>query len=105
MPNKPTRVTKKIATAIDDIFINSVTTSNFKTGIVKSDNSDDFLIFFVADYNTHLKKVKERYIFSRDLSSVSIEKLKYKLLTVSWDSITSVTLLIRIMHIITLLNF
>ena len=47
--NKPTRVTKNTATAIDHIFINSVTTNKFKTGIIKSDISDHFPIFFVAD--------------------------------------------------------
>ena len=46
--NKPTRVTKNTATAIDHVFINSVTTTKFKTGIIKSDISDHFPIFFVA---------------------------------------------------------
>ena len=49
--NKRTRVTKNTATAIDHIFINSVTTTKFKTGIIKSDISDHFPIFFAADYN------------------------------------------------------
>ena len=40
--NKPTRVTKNTATAIDHIFINSVTTTKFKTGIIKSDILDNF---------------------------------------------------------------
>ena len=33
--NKSTRVTKNTATAINQILINSVTTTNFKTGIIK----------------------------------------------------------------------
>ena len=37
--NKPTRVIKNTATAIDHIFINSVTITKFKTGIIKSDIS------------------------------------------------------------------
>ena len=72
--NKPTRVTKNTATAVDHIFINSVTTTK---------------LFFVADYNIHLKETKERFIFRRDLSDVSVENFKYKLRTVSWDSITN----------------
>ena len=59
--NKPTRVTKNTATAIDNIFINSVTTSKFKTGIIKSDISDHFPIFFVADYNIHVKETKRTF--------------------------------------------
>ena len=87
--NKPTRVTKTTATAIDHIFINSVTTTKFKTGIIKSNISYHFLIFFVADYNIHIKETKEHFKFRRDLSDFSVEKFKYKLHTVSWDSITN----------------
>ena len=87
--NIPTRVTKNTATAIDHIFINSVTTTKFKTGIIKSDISDHFPIFFVADYNIHIKETKERLIFRRDLSDISVEKFKCKLRTVSWDTMTN----------------
>ena len=87
--NNPTRVTKNTATAIDHIFINSVTTTKFKTGIIKSDISDHFPVFFVTDYNIHIKKTKERFMFRRDLTVNSVEKFKYKLRTVSWDSITN----------------
>ena len=87
--NKPTRVTKNTATAIDHIFINSVTTTKFKTGIVKSDISDHFPIFFVAGYDIHIKETKERFIFRRYLSDISVEKFKCKLCNVSWDSITN----------------
>ena len=87
--NKPTRVTKNTATAIDHIFINFFTTTKFKTGIIKSDISDHFPIFFAADYNVHIKETKERFIFRRDLSDISVEKFKYKLRIVSWDSITN----------------
>ena len=86
--NKPTRVTKNIATAIDHIFINSVTTTKFKSGNIKSDISDHFPIFVVADYNIHIKETKERFIFRRDLSDTFVEKFKYKLRSVSWGSIT-----------------
>ena len=54
--NKTARITKNTTAAIDHIFINSVTTTKFKTGIIKSDISDHFLIFFVADYNIHRNK-------------------------------------------------
>ena len=77
--NKPTRITKNTATSIDHIFINSVTTTKFKTGVIKSDISDHFPIFFVADYNIHIKETKEHFIFSRNLSDISVEKFKYKL--------------------------
>ena len=56
--NKSTRVTKNTATVIDHIFINSVTTTKFKTGIIKSDILDHFPVLFVTDYNIHIKKNK-----------------------------------------------
>ena len=83
------RVNNNTATAIDHFFINSVTPTKFKTGIIKSDISDHFPIFSVADYNIHIKQTKERFIFRRDLSDNSVEKFKYELHTVSWDSITN----------------
>ena len=81
--NKPTRVTKNTATGINHIFINSVTTTKFKTGIIKLDISDHFPIFFVAGYNIHIKETEERFIFRCDLSDISVERFKYKLHTVN----------------------
>ena len=44
--SKPTRITKKTATAaIDHILTNSFVENNFKTAIIKSDVSDHFPIF------------------------------------------------------------
>ena len=42
--NKPTRVTRKTATAIDHILTNSFIDTTIKTGIIKSDVSDHFPI-------------------------------------------------------------
>ena len=42
--NKPTRITRKTATAIDHIFTNSFVDTTIETGIIKSDVSDDFPI-------------------------------------------------------------
>ena len=56
--NKPPLVTKNTAAPIDHIFINFVTTTKFKTGIIKSGILDYFSVFFVADYNIHIKQTK-----------------------------------------------
>ena len=76
--NKPTGVTKKTATATAQIFINSFTKAKFKTGIIKFNASDHFPIFFVADYNIHIKEARQCYIFTCDLSDISVEKFRYK---------------------------
>ena len=40
--NKPTRVTRNTATAIDHIITNSIINAEFKTGIIQTDISDHF---------------------------------------------------------------
>ena len=45
--NKSARVTRNTATAIDHIIRNSVINAEFKTGIMKTDISDNFPIFFI----------------------------------------------------------
>ena len=59
------RMTAIINKPVDHIFINSLTTNKFKTGIIKSDISTHFSIFFVACYNIHKKETEERYISRR----------------------------------------
>ena len=71
---KPTRNIKKTVIAIDDISFNSVTTTKFKIGIMKSDILGHFPIFFVADYNIHIKELKEHYIFRCDSSEVCMHE-------------------------------
>ena len=60
--NKPTRVTKNTATAIDHIFINSVTTTKFKTGIIKSDILEKFLAHFMTSVSQKRKKCNNPWI-------------------------------------------
>ena len=100
---KPTRVTKNTATAIDHIFINSITTTKFKTGIIKSDILDHFPIFFVANYNIHIKETKNvSYLGANFL----IFPWKYSNTNCTLVAGTvSQTLLIGIRHMITSLNF
>ena len=44
--NKPTRVTSSSVTAIDNILTNSFFDLSLKTGIIKTDISDHFPIYF-----------------------------------------------------------
>ena len=101
--NKPARVTKNTATTINHIFINSITTTIFKTGIIKSDISDHFPIFFVADYNIHIKEVEECFIFRPDLLIFPWKNSNTNCALLTGT--VSQTLLIRIRHMITLLKF
>ena len=55
--NKPTRATKKTATAIDHIITNSFVEITFKTAIIKSDVSDHFPICIFFLQQTYLQKM------------------------------------------------
>ena len=58
--NKTARITKNTTATIDHIFIKSFTTTKFKTGIYKIGYFGSFSIFFVAEYNIHIKETKKR---------------------------------------------
>ena len=82
--NKPTRVTRKTTTAID----NSFTDTFFKTAIFKSDISDHFPIcFLVPSSMKQTNNTKKTVMFKRVFDAGSIELFKKKLYETSWDDI------------------
>ena len=52
--NKPTRLTSKSITCIDDIYIHSVYNQEMSAGIINTDISDHFPIFIVDSTNINL---------------------------------------------------
>ena len=77
--NKTTRVTKNTAATIDHIITHSVINAKFKTGIVKADISDHFLIFFIFKCVVDSAEAREEFIYKRNYSSNSRETFKQKL--------------------------
>ena len=75
--NKPTRVTRYTATAIDRIFTNSIINTEIKSAIIKVDISDHFPILFVAKVkvNVDVSIRKEQYILKRNICDQSIKNL------------------------------
>ena len=74
--NKVTRVTRHSTTAIDHVFTNTIIGNiEIKTAIVKTDISDHFLII-VATKNKIDTGILGQYIFKRNISDQSIDKLK-----------------------------
>ena len=67
--NKPTRVTKKTATAIDHIITNCFVDTNFKTAIFKSDISDHFPICVFLSPMIDENKNEVTYIYKRNINS------------------------------------
>ena len=81
--NKPTRVTKKTATAIDHIITNSFVENTFKTAIIKSDVSDHFpicIFFFQQTYDVI-------YQYKRTINDERIKAFLQNLYQYDWDTI------------------
>ena len=85
--NKPTRVRRYTATAIDHIFTNSIINTEIKSAIIEADISDHFPILFVAKVKADVKIETEQYILKRNISDQSTKKFKQKLRDVTWDDI------------------
>ena len=81
--NKPTRVTRTTATAIDHILTNSFADRNFKTAIFKSDVSDHFPICFII----RSTKPKISFIFKRIFNFETINFFKEDLYKTNWKDI------------------
>ena len=85
--NKPTRVTRKSATAIDHIITNCFAESNFKTAIFKSDISDHFPIgaFFSTTAEQTINGVT--YIYKRIINNEAIQRFNQKLYELNWNEL------------------
>ena len=89
--NKPTRVTMRTCTAIDNIFVNSLFGSKFLPGIIKSDISDHFPIFIIMkeiDFKKQEKFTKIKYhLITEDRKM----EFKQRLQESNWDHVKQQT--------------
>ena len=81
--NKPTRVTKYTATALDNIITNFILNSDFKSAILKTDLCDHFPITFINEFirDPTLTYDMEKCICKWDFTE------KHALFETSWDSV------------------
>ena len=86
--NKPTRVTKHTATAIDNIITNCIINSDFKSAIVKTDLSDHFPIIFINELTRDPtpKDDMEKCVYKRDFTENTFNCFNQALFETSWDS-------------------
>ena len=89
--NKPTRVTRTTATAIDHILTNSFADRNFKTAIFKSDVSDHFPICFIIRSTKPKIENKTSFIFKRIFNFETINSFKQDLYKTNWKDIEAFT--------------
>ena len=85
--NKPKRVTRQTASAIDHIIINSIMHTGFKSGIIKTDISDHFPIFLCYKYIAEKEDAKKEFIYKRRFSDQSIGAFKIRLCDINWSKV------------------
>ena len=84
--NKPTRISRHNATIIDHILTNDFLNKNYTTGIVKTDITDHFPVFFVTE--TELSKTqKNNFIFKRVINDESLGRFNEALTRVNWHNV------------------
>ena len=88
--NKPTRITKRNATAIDHIITNSYLSSNIETGIIKTDVSDHFPIFLIAKKTEISVYPTTTKIQKRIINDKSILKFNIELNKTNWDHVIQI---------------
>ncbi|XP_065640491.1 uncharacterized protein LOC136073066 [Hydra vulgaris] len=74
--NKATRVTKKSSTLLDNVITNNFHNSRFKTGIIKTDLTDHFPIFFITESVTLNNATHKSTVFMRQINESSICQFK-----------------------------
>ena len=91
LKNKPTRVTRHSAFAIDHIITNSATGHNeFKLDIIKTDLSDHFPIVFAIKTNEITQRLVVKSTYKLSYCEKNIEKFKNTLHNRNWDEIKKI---------------
>ena len=87
--NKPTRLTRHAATAIDNIITNCIFNSDFKSVIVKTDLSNHFPIIFINEFIRDPTPTydMEKCIYKRDFTEDAFNYFRQALFETSWDSV------------------
>ena len=91
LTNKPTRVTRNSANAIDHIITNSLTGHNdFKAAIIKTVLSYHFPIAFAIKTNEATQRPIVKSTYKRAYCEKSIDKFKNILHNRNWDDIKKI---------------
>ena len=85
--NKPTRVTDKSATLIDNVFTNSMCDIEIVQGLFATDISDHFPVFAIFTEISHNEDKKEEFIFKRFFPPEKISNFCSTLESTNWDNL------------------
>ena len=89
--NKPARVTRKMATAIDHILTNQFINVNFKTATFKTNIWDYFPVCIIISLTEKLVQNKHIYVYNRVIADKAAEPFNQALYETDWDEIESRT--------------
>ena len=89
--NKPTRVTRTTATAIDHILTNCFIDRTFKTAIFKSDISDHFPICFIIPSMKTKIKNETSFLYKRNFNTDTKHAFENELYETNWKDIETFT--------------
>ena len=92
--NKPTRVTKNTATAIDHIITNQLLHRTINTGIIKLDISNHFPIFLIAETEKRITPEEKVQMTKRLTNNKTKTKLKNALQEMTWDDVINKLILL-----------
>ena len=87
--NRPTRVARNTASAIDHFIRNTVTDTECKAGIIETDLSDHFAIIFALKTDENIfEKHSEHFVYKRLWRKINL--FKRKLHETTWDNIKNI---------------
>ena len=86
--NRPTRVSRTSATAIDNFLTNNFLDTKFSSGVIKTDISDHFPIFHSFHFYDNSNRNERKTIFKRNLSQRNVENFILTLRNANWDNVT-----------------
>ena len=86
--NKPTRVGKNSATAIDHIITDYVLICDFKTAILKTDLTDHFpIVIALKNYGLSQQHSNTNHKYKRSYNEENIKAFNQRLPSVNWDEV------------------
>ena len=86
--NKPTRVGKNSATAIDHIITDYVLTCDFKTAVLKTDLTDPFpIVIALKNYGPSQQHSNTKHKYKRSYNEENIKAFNQRLLSVNWHEV------------------
>ena len=81
---KPTRATRKTATAVDHVLIHQFINVNSKTAIFKTDISDHFPVCIITSSTEKLVENKRTYVYKGVITDEATERFNQALYKTDW---------------------